>query len=104
MIQMVSDRFLRCDFCGGAIRPKDIYFWDEDEDLNKCYACDEAEWESMVESLDQSDKKIWRRGAGGSRSAPTHRWVGRLNRLPAAAFPRGERSDYIKLKKRRFSI
>lgn len=55
MIQMVADRFFRCDFCGKAIRPKDIYFWDEDEDLNKCYACDEADWEAMLESLDQGE-------------------------------------------------
>jgi len=55
MIQMAADRFLRCDFCGKAIRPKDIYFWDEDEDLNKCAACYEDEWEAMVESLDQGE-------------------------------------------------
>jgi len=51
---MVSDRFLRCDFCGGVIRPKDVYFWDEDEDLNKCYLCDEADWESLINSLEKN--------------------------------------------------
>jgi len=37
-----------------VIRPKDVYFWDEDEDLNKCYACDEADWESLISSLEKN--------------------------------------------------
>lgn len=45
MIQLKSNAFMRCNTCGGTIRP------DEDLDVPVCEACDEAYWESLMASM-----------------------------------------------------
>lgn len=51
MIRRKSDRFMRCHQCGGAIRPRDQYLWDEDTDEVTCLTCDEAYWESLFATM-----------------------------------------------------
>ncbi len=50
-IRVTSDRFTRCNFCGKAIKPKEEYLWDPDNNLKMCLDCDWGLTESRLEHL-----------------------------------------------------